>query len=133
MVSANSFTNCGRFGENYSLFFQFCNFAINLSIFYGIFTIRKIYFLVATWRRISHFLFLSKCMNKDTNKERNFVYLVHRTWDGVVTPVWSSCYYYLPNQIKKLVAGFIRPKHKSLRLFSRVTPPNSIALILLVT
>ena len=37
--------------------------------------------------------------------------------DGGDIPVSSSWYYYLPNQILKLVAGYIRPKHTSLTLF----------------
>ena len=37
--------------------------------------------------------------------------------DGGDIPVSSSWYYNLPNQIWKLVAGYIRPKHTSLTLF----------------
>ena len=37
--------------------------------------------------------------------------------DGGNTPVSSSWFNYLPNQIKKLVAGYIRPKQTSLTFF----------------
>ena len=41
--------------------------------------------------------------------------------NGIITVcghrVSSSWYYYIPNQILKLVAGYIRPKHTSLTLF----------------
>ena len=37
--------------------------------------------------------------------------------NGGDIPVSSSWYYYIPNQIKKLVAGYFRPKHTSLTLF----------------
>ena len=55
--------------------------------------------------------------------------------DGGNIPDSSSRYYYSPNQIQKLVAGYIRPKHTSLTLFidlfqeCRLHPSHSMVLL----
>ena len=62
---------------------------------------------------IRHFSLTYKLCQEAKEKNINVIENV-----GIaLTPVSSSRYYYLPNQIQKFVAGSIRPKHTSLTLF----------------